>query len=206
MQCMNTTIQSSIQKCHPLSRHALTFSSENLAPQSGRHAPCVLLSARTPASHLRIQTSRAVKCTAAAPRTAKLDSSMMWGDIMMLTATELASERLPKHATGVLTLTLIAAWLGAAAAKGDYTAKPRQRVSYQYAYSMWIGMEQAAITWLLFIPTAMAMYAALVSHHLLDSAVFKVPPGSRTSPEGEVMLAALFTLMSWRGIYSSQML
>lgn len=63
----------------------------------------------------------------------------------------------------------------------------------------WIAVQ------LLFVPTAMAMYACLVSHHLLDSSVFKVPPGCRTSPEGEVMLAALFTLMSWRGIYSSQM-
>ena len=42
--------------------------------------------------------------------------------------------------------TSLSAELQAAAAKGDYTAKPRQRVSYQYAYSMWIGMEQAAIT------------------------------------------------------------
>lgn len=58
---------------------------------------------------------------------------------------------------------------------------------------------------LLFVPTAMAMYACLVSHHLLDSSVFRVPPGARVSPEGEVMIAALFTLMSWRGIYSSQM-
>lgn len=63
----------------------------------------------------------------------------------------------------------------------------------------WIAVQ------LLFVPTAMAMYACLVSHHLLDSSVFKVPPGCRTSPEGEVMLAALFTLMSWRGIYSSHM-
>jgi hypothetical protein len=58
---------------------------------------------------------------------------------------------------------------------------------------------------LLFVPTAMAMYACLVSHHLLDGSVFRVPPGARVSPEGEIMIAALFTLMSWRGIYSSQM-
>ena len=37
---------------------------------------------------------------------------MIWGDILMLTATELASERLPKHLTGVLSLTLLAAWIG----------------------------------------------------------------------------------------------
>ena len=98
---------------------------------------------------------------------------------------------------------------------------------------MLLGMEQAAITWvshlwpcgyfsscidvvavaeqcvrmqLLFVPTAMAMYACLVSHNLLDSSVFRVPPGARTSPEGEVMLASLFTLAAWRGIYFSQML
>lgn len=118
-----------------------------------------------------------------------------------------------------------------ATAKGDYTVKQRHTFSYQYAYGILLGMQQAAITWvclprkskvalfpwsnlylrltvhlqLLFVPTAMAMYACLVSHHLLDSSVFKVPPGARVSPEGEVMIAALFTLMSWRGIYSSQM-
>ncbi|KAL3157899.1 hypothetical protein ABBQ32_012308 [Trebouxia sp. C0010 RCD-2024] len=155
-------------------------------------------------SHL--STAKSIVCQAATPQSTKLDSSMIWGDIMMLTATELASERLPKQVTGVLSLTLLAAWIGVAAAKGDYTvSKRRHSLSFEYAYAILLGMQQAAITWLLFVPTAMAMYACLVSHHLLDSSVFRIPPGCRTSPEGEVMLAALFTLMSWRGIYSSQM-
>ena len=66
-------------------------------------------------------------------------------------------------------------------------------------------MNDAYLLQLLFVPTAMAMYACLVSQHLIDSGVFRVPPGARVSPEGEVMIAALFTLMSWRGIYSSQL-
>lgn len=148
---------------------------------------------------------RSVQCRAAAPQSTKLDSSMIWGDIMMLTATELASERLPKQVTGVLSLTLLAAWIGVATAKGDYTVKRQHTFSYQYVYGILLGMQQAAITWLLFVPTAMAMYACLVSHHLLDSSVFRVPAGAHVSPEGEVMIASLFTLMSWRGIYSSQM-
>lgn len=60
--------------------------------------------------HLR--PARSVLCRAATPQSTKLDSSMIWGDIMMLTATELASERLPKQVTGVLSLTLLAAWIG----------------------------------------------------------------------------------------------
>lgn len=162
-------------------------------------------STRLPLRGLKSDYPRSVHCRAAAPQSTKLDSSMIWGDIMMLTATELASERLPKQVTGVLSLTLLAAWIGVATAKGDYTVKQQHTFSYQYAYGILLGMQQAAITWLLFVPTAMAMYACLVSHHLLDSSVFRVPPGARVSPEGEVMIAALFTLMSWRGIYSSQM-
>ncbi|DBA82752.1 TPA: hypothetical protein ACH3X1_006981 [Trebouxia sp. C0004] len=162
-------------------------------------------STRLPLRGLLLYHPRSVHCRAAAPQSTKLDSSMIWGDIMMLTATELASERLPKQVTGVLSLTLLAAWIGVATAKGDYTVKQRHTFSYQYAYGILLGMQQAAITWLLFVPTAMAMYACLVSHHLLDSSVFRIPPGAHVSPEGEVMIAALFTLMSWRGIYSSQM-
>ena len=105
---------------------------------------------------------------------------------------------------------------------------------FEFQYSILLGLQQAAITWvsslvqqqhceccqarscdllptkhiavqLFFVPTAMAMYACLVSHHLLDSSVFKVPQGSWTSPEGDVMFAALFTLAIWRSMYLSQM-
>ena len=59
-----------------------------------------------------LRPARSVTCRAVTPQSTKLDSSMIWGDIMMLTATELASERLPKQVTGVLSLTLLAAWIG----------------------------------------------------------------------------------------------
>lgn len=120
-------------------------------------------------SHL--STAKSIVCQAATPQSTKLDSSMIWGDIMMLTATELASERLPKQVTGVLSLTLLAAWIGVgtyiifsvrtvnflsdisllpqvAAAKGDYTvSKRRHSLSFEYAYAILLGMQQAAITW-----------------------------------------------------------
>ena len=70
------------------------------------------ISTRLPLRGLQFHYSRSVHCRAAAPQSTKLDSSMIWGDIMMLTATELASERLPKQVTGVLSLTLLAAWIG----------------------------------------------------------------------------------------------
>lgn len=118
----------------------------------------------------RLRPARSAICRAATPQSTKLDSSMIWGDIMMLTATELASERLPKQLTGVLSLTLLAAWIGVsmlmllisvhkpiaqltlllpqvAAAKGDYTVKRRHTLSYEYAYGISLGMQQAAITW-----------------------------------------------------------
>ena len=34
-----------------------------------------------------------------------------------------------------------------AAAKGDYTVKRRHTLSYEYAYGILLGMQQAAITW-----------------------------------------------------------
>ncbi len=70
------------------------------------------ISTRVPVRGLQLHRSRSIYCRAAAPQSTKLDSSMIWGDIMMLTATELASERLPKQVTGVLSLTLLAAWIG----------------------------------------------------------------------------------------------
>ena len=91
-----------------------------VAPLANRAAPAVGLHryafhqrGLTCLPHLR--SSRTLECRAAAPQSTKLDSSMIWGDIMMLTATELASERLPKQLTGVLSLTLLAAWIGVSA-------------------------------------------------------------------------------------------
>ena len=214
-------------------------------------AKTVPVSTMLPLIGSKLDRSRSVYCRAAAPQSTKLDSSMIWGDIMMLTATELASERLPKQVTGVLSLTLLAAWIGvrrwryccgttqssansAVLAGGNckgglhcQAAAPIQlpiciwHSAWDAAGSYNMGMlaksKVAFFLWsnsnlrltvhlqLLFVPTAMAMYACLVSHHLLDGSVFRVPPGARVSPEGEVMIAALFTLMSWRGIYSSQM-
>lgn len=51
-------------------------------------------------------------CGASTPRRPQVDTAMIWGDILMLTATNLASERLPRNLTGVLSLTLLAAWIG----------------------------------------------------------------------------------------------
>ena len=119
MQCLSSDLSSSIQQCQALSarRASLCRDQQALAPYS---TGSLHLSAQRPASRiskclptdLQTRSSRAVHCHAIAPRTSKLDSSMIWGDIMILTATELASERLPKHITGLLTLTLIAAWIG----------------------------------------------------------------------------------------------
>ena len=51
-------------------------------------------------------------CGASSPQRQQVDTAMIWGDILMLTATNLASERLPRQLTGVLSLTLLAAWIG----------------------------------------------------------------------------------------------
>ena len=102
----------------PASIGSITVSGQDgTAHLASRAAPVVrpqgrVCQQRSFAGRPRTKLLRSTQCRAATPQSTKLDSSMIWGDIMMLTATELASERLPKQVTGVLSLTLLAAWIG----------------------------------------------------------------------------------------------
>ena len=53
----------------------------------------------------------------------------------------------------------------------------------------------------MFAPVAVACYASLVSHRIIPSVAFTSKHGEM-SPQLEVLLASLFTVSSWRGIYA----
>lgn len=118
MQCLYTNCNSSFARPDAVNaRPYLSAYHGVVLPNAKGFAPGVMPSRSVlqPASFIgvpRLRPARSTICGAATPQSTKLDSSMIWGDIMMLTATELASERLPKQVTGVLSLTLLAAWIG----------------------------------------------------------------------------------------------
>eukprot|EP00884_Botryococcus_braunii_P018665 jgi/Botrbrau1/5482/Bobra.27_1s0025.1 len=68
---------------------------------------------------------------------------------------------------------------------------------------MILSVITAATTWAIFVPTALATYASMVSHHWIDHSAF-LPSGQgwELAPQVEVVVATFWTLISWRGIYT----
>ncbi len=56
----------------------------------------------------------------------------------------------------------------------------------------------------MFVPVALACYASLVSHNWMPNTTFTASGNPSELPaQLEVLLAALFTVSSWRGIYAA---
>ncbi|KAK9810509.1 hypothetical protein WJX72_012008 [[Myrmecia] bisecta] len=180
-----------------------------LRPPCSHYSPCLAYRQRRVRSTSRIRCR--IVCLGQAPSRNIIDPTLVWGDCMMLLSTELASDRVPKDQMGLLSGVLVAAWVGVAVAvtKGDYRYKYSEPsmiyFNSPYATAMLIAMFTAATTWALFVPTALAAYASMVVHHLLDVDVIRQPASSPYAlpPELEVVMAVLWTVSSWRGIYAA---
>lgn len=53
----------------------------------------------------------------------------------------------------------------------------------------------------MFTPAVLACYASLVAHRFIPTSLFASKHGE-LAPQLEVLVAALFTVSSWRGIYA----
>lgn len=137
------------------------------------------------------------------PRNA-IDTTLAWGDIFMLTTTQIASTRIPLNQAGFLISILVTSWVGVAAVKGDYQHKQESGTFFGEQYQhMLSALASSASTWLMFVPTVLAVCTYLVAHQVLDGRAFSAPQASHDLPaEVEVLLAALWTLGCWRGTYA----
>ncbi|CAL8463210.1 g2744 [Coccomyxa elongata] len=132
-----------------------------------------------------------------------LDTTMAWGDILTLMATELASERIPLSVCGLHCTVTILAWVGVAVAKGDYRYRAPSTVFGAQQTAMILASFSGAVTWALFVPTVLASYASMVTHNILDPAVLVSHATDTQLPaQLEVIFASLWSVASWRGIYA----
>jgi len=132
-----------------------------------------------------------------------LDSVLAWGDILTLTATEISSDRVPINQAGMLCSVLVLCWVGTATATGDYRYKSasNQALFGQQQVNIILAALNSSITWLMFVPVALAFYASLVSHSWMPKGPFASSPGELPA-QVEVLLASLFTISTWRAIYA----
>mmetsp|Transcript_14844 Transcript_14844/g.44839 ORF Transcript_14844/g.44839 Transcript_14844/m.44839 type:complete len:243 (-) Transcript_14844:951-1679(-) len=151
---------------------------------------------------------------------AAFDPMLVGGDVFILLSMQMSSETLPVQNTGVVSILLLTTWIAVAAAKRDYSL---DNVSYD-AWSVYepvmTAVKSTAITWALFAPVAAMLYGALLNQGLLvvpsataaDTSYLVSHPvglwatGNKmdiSTPEIEVLWAALFCLTSWRAFYSA---
>lgn len=133
-----------------------------------------------------------------------LDSVLAWGDILTLTATEISNDRVPLNQTGLLCSVLVLCWVGTATASGDYRYKSasNQVLFGQHQVTIVLAALSSCITWLMFVPVALAFYASLVSHNWMPKSPFTAVAGELPA-QLEVLVSSLFTIATWRGSYAA---
>ncbi|KAK9792510.1 hypothetical protein WJX73_008124 [Symbiochloris irregularis] len=142
----------------------------------------------------------------ASPGGGRIDTTLAWGDILMMTATQIASERIPLTQAGFLSGVLVATWVGVASMKGDYQRRrtePLMPFFGDHYRHMFRALLTSASTWIIFVPTTVVVCMSLLSRHYLDWAPFAAKHAAEDMPaEAEVLLASLWTLGAWRGTYA----
>lgn len=131
------------------------------------------------------------------------DGTLIFGDIVMILATEVSSERIPYESMGVLVGVMAGCWVAVAAAMGDY--KGSTPTSDSLYISMlgpaFLAVLNATMTWAVSMMAAIAVYAFLVANNMLDAAPVVENLGEDDlSPQLEVVVALLITMSCWRGI------
>lgn len=103
---------------------------------------------------------------------------MLWGDAVLLFCC--SSERVPAGCSLTLASAAVLSWVGVSLAKGDYSRGSSHSVRgfdpVSRQRDMLSALGNAASTWLLFVPTALAADAALFSRGLVSSAPFLWEP------------------------------
>jgi hypothetical protein len=99
---------------------------------------------------------------------------------------------------------LAVSWVAAGGLCGDYMMVPDpddNPLSDAMGWPAVRGIVAACITWAATIPLALAGYAWLVSHWLVEPvSVMEVPRDGQLSPQLEVSVALLITMSCWRGM------
>lgn len=154
------------------------------------------------------------------------DGTLVLGDAVMVASTQLSSERISWDEAGPLLAVSVAAWVLAAAARGDYLPDRAREyddpLSLSLGFPVLIGIADACVTWAVAVVPAVGADAWLAAHFLVNPLTVAAavspyaaaataglttfaqgaagPPEHVLSPQLEVLVAMLITMSSWRGI------
>ncbi|KIZ01536.1 hypothetical protein MNEG_6425 [Monoraphidium neglectum] len=124
-----------------------------------------------------------------------VDGTLILGDAVMVLATEVASERVPVGELPYLAAIAVFSWILAGAALGDYKAVPDpddNPLSNMLGWPVVVSIANACITW------AVAMVPSMLGYSFLT--VLELKRDGMLSPQLEVSVAMLITLICWRGM------
>jgi len=128
---------------------------------------------------------------------------LMGGDAIMLLSTQAASSRIPADAWVQLGATLVGVWLGISLLKGDYFRKIEDEdnmsmLDFQMGFDASAVVENALLTWLLFAPCAVLVWAQT---GFGDMSMDVTPVRHLRPPEVELIINLFLTMscfrMSW---------
>eukprot|EP00775_Hariotina_reticulata_P005488 gene5488-5722_t len=133
-----------------------------------------------------------------------IDGTLMFGDAVMVLATEVSSERLPFEQVPALASVAVGSWILAAAVLGDYAMEPdpdENPLSNALGVPILQAVVSAMITWAASMVVAILGFSWLVSHYLVEpELVLELTRDGMLSPQLEISVALLITMSCWRGM------
>ncbi|KAJ9506470.1 hypothetical protein QJQ45_019452 [Haematococcus lacustris] len=131
------------------------------------------------------------------------DGTLLVGDVVMVVATEVSSERIPLEVLPQLAGVMAGSWVMAGLLMGDYKGTMPESENW---YLNLLGPSFTAIincclTWSIAVTLALAVSSLCVANNILPSEPFFEDLATENlSPQLEVAVASLVTMCAWRGI------
>ncbi|GBF97375.1 hypothetical protein Rsub_11022 [Raphidocelis subcapitata] len=133
-----------------------------------------------------------------------VDGTLILGDVVMVVATEVASERVPLDTMPYLAGVAACSWVLAGAVLGDYKGEPdpdANPLSNSLGWPVVVAIANACITWAAAMVPSMLGFSVLVANYLVPTEVVVDPARNGIlSPQLEVSVALLVTMLCWRGM------
>eukprot|EP00197_Chlamydomonas_leiostraca_P009660 CAMPEP_0202864216 /NCGR_PEP_ID=MMETSP1391-20130828/4548_1 /ASSEMBLY_ACC=CAM_ASM_000867 /TAXON_ID=1034604 /ORGANISM="Chlamydomonas leiostraca, Strain SAG 11-49" /LENGTH=187 /DNA_ID=CAMNT_0049543939 /DNA_START=78 /DNA_END=638 /DNA_ORIENTATION=- len=129
------------------------------------------------------------------------DGTLILGDLVMVAATEFSSERLTDPgAVPILCGTMMASWLVASAAMGDYKGGVPSSDNWylQVLGPSFISVVDGMLTWALAAAISLVAYSVMVSTGTIEEAwILGDLATENLSPQLEIIVAMLITMSCW---------
>lgn len=134
-----------------------------------------------------------------------VDGTLIFGDCVMILATEGASDRMPLvEGWPYLVAAVIISWVAVSGARGDYSGKAddSDMLLLSVGFPVFLAVLNATVTWAAAILASLPLYAYLVSHFMVEASSVLVlnDEATQMAPQMEVSTALLVTMSCWRGI------